>query len=132
MFVPAVALLAIVVVLPRVPAMKTSVVEAGARFVQTAAYRTAVLDGRNVFVPAQDRAMPYEVVPGLISTAGAIGLALLALFPGWLAVGRPGAAVGRALHPVRRLQSGHAGDYVAWLTFGVAVFGGLFAFLLRR
>ena len=28
-----------------------------------------------------------------------------------------------SMQPVRRLQSGHPGDYVAWLTFGVAVFG---------
>lgn len=27
------------------------------------------------------------------------------------------------MQPVRDLQSGHPGDYVAWLTFGVAVFG---------
>jgi hypothetical protein len=29
------------------------------------------------------------------------------------------------------VQTGHIGDYVAWLTFGVAVIGGLFAVTIR-
>jgi hypothetical protein len=32
---------------------------------------------------------------------------------------------------LRALHSGHVGDYVAWLTFGVAALGGAFAFVLR-
>jgi multicomponent Na+:H+ antiporter subunit D len=40
-------------------------------------------------------------------------------------------ALGRALAPLRAAHSGHVGDYVAWLTFGVAVVGGLFAVTLR-
>ena len=32
---------------------------------------------------------------------------------------------------VRELHSGHPGDYVAWLTFGAAAFGGTFAVVLR-
>jgi hypothetical protein len=32
---------------------------------------------------------------------------------------------------LRELHSGHVGDYVAWLTVGVASFGGLCAWLLR-
>ena len=34
--------------------------------------------------------------------------------------------------PLRYLHSGHVGDYVAWLTFGVLCFGALFGFLVRR
>jgi multicomponent Na+:H+ antiporter subunit D len=40
-------------------------------------------------------------------------------------------ALARALAPLRAAHSGHVGDYVAWLTFGVAVVGGLFAVTLR-
>lgn len=29
------------------------------------------------------------------------------------------------------VHSGHVGDYVAWLTFGLAALGGAFAFVLR-
>jgi multicomponent Na+:H+ antiporter subunit D len=40
-------------------------------------------------------------------------------------------ALTRALAPLRAVHSGQVGDYVAWLTFGVAVIGGLFAVTLR-
>ena len=35
------------------------------------------------------------------------------------------------LSPLRTLHSGHVGDYIAWLTVGVAVFGGILAALIR-
>ncbi len=40
--------------------------------------------------------------------------------------GRGGAAE-RALVGLRRLHSGHVGDYVTWLVVGTVVFGGIFA-----
>ncbi|MGW7569961.1 complex I subunit 5 family protein [Streptomyces tendae] len=60
---------------------------------------------------------PLGVGLGLLSTVLAVALAALA-------VGRPGllAAPGWAL-PLRRLQSGHIGDYVAWLLVGTTVLG---------
>ncbi|MFD3585380.1 complex I subunit 5 family protein [Streptomyces sp. NPDC058683] len=59
------------------------------------------------------------VLLGCLSTLLAVGLAALA-------VTRPGLLVarGRAL-PLRRLQSGHVGDYVAWLLVGAATLGAL-------
>ncbi|MET9144744.1 complex I subunit 5 family protein [Streptomyces sp. NPDC004042] len=52
--------------------------------------------------------------------------ALLAVAVAGVAVARPGllAAPGWAL-PLRRLQSGHVGDYVAWLLVGAALLGAL-------
>jgi hypothetical protein len=38
---------------------------------------------------------------------------------------------GRAARPLKRVHSGHPGDYVAWATVGVAVFGVLFALAVR-
>jgi hypothetical protein len=35
------------------------------------------------------------------------------------------------LRVLRDLHSGHIGDYIAWLTFGTAVIGGLFAISFR-
>ncbi|HKT50454.1 MAG TPA: hypothetical protein VJV96_09150 [Candidatus Angelobacter sp.] len=35
------------------------------------------------------------------------------------------------LRPLRILRSGHMGDYVAWLTAGVAAIGGLFAYFIH-
>jgi hypothetical protein len=37
----------------------------------------------------------------------------------------------QALEPLRAVHSGHVGDYVAWLTFGVAAVGGLLALAIR-
>ncbi|MFJ8630531.1 complex I subunit 5 family protein [Streptomyces sp. NPDC093568] len=62
---------------------------------------------------------PVGVLLDLISTALALGLAAVA-------VTRPGllTAPDRA-RPLRRLQSGHVGDYVAWLLVGATVLGAL-------
>ncbi|NEB61094.1 NADH dehydrogenase [Streptomyces diastaticus] len=60
---------------------------------------------------------PLGVGLGLLSSLLAVALAAVA-------VARPGrlAVPGRAL-PLRRLQSGHIGDYVAWLLVGTTVLG---------
>ncbi|MEU6474900.1 complex I subunit 5 family protein [Streptomyces massasporeus] len=62
---------------------------------------------------------PLGVLLGLASAALALALAAVA-------VARPRllAAPGRAL-PLRRLQSGHVGDYVAWLLVGTSLLGAL-------
>ncbi|GAA4324785.1 hypothetical protein GCM10023086_51440 [Streptomyces venetus] len=62
---------------------------------------------------------PLGVLLGLVSTALALALAAVA-------VTRPRliAAPGRAL-PLRRLQSGHVGDYVAWFLVGTTLLGAL-------
>ncbi|MFI6854103.1 hypothetical protein [Streptomyces sp. NPDC050416] len=57
---------------------------------------------------------PPGVLLGLASTALALALAAVA-------VTRPR---GRAL-PLRRLHSGHVGDYVAWLLVGTTLLGAL-------
>ncbi|WP_251096045.1 complex I subunit 5 family protein [Streptomyces sp. Caat 7-52] len=59
------------------------------------------------------------VLLGVASTVLAVALAGLAVTrPGWTAA--PGWAA-----PLRRLQSGHVGDYVAWLLMGATVLGAL-------
>ncbi|MFF6996773.1 complex I subunit 5 family protein [Streptomyces sp. NPDC008313] len=60
---------------------------------------------------------PAGVLLGLASTALALGLAALA-------VTRPELLGERAwTEPLRRLQSGHIGDYVAWMLAGAALLG---------
>ncbi|AKJ09070.1 NADH dehydrogenase [Streptomyces incarnatus] len=67
--------------------------------------------------PAQWTA--HGVLLGLASTVLAVGLAGLAVTrPHWTAA--PDWA-----RPLRRLQSGHVGDYVAWLLMGATVLGAL-------
>ncbi|MGP3938735.1 complex I subunit 5 family protein [Streptomyces sp. 6N106] len=100
-----------------IPAVASAVDRAGALFTDTGGYRRSVLDGRAAAVPASvpPHWQATGILLGLLSTALAITLATLA-------VRRP-VRTGTAalLAPVRRLQSGHIGDYVAWLVAGTAL-----------
>ncbi|MEU6669064.1 proton-conducting transporter membrane subunit [Streptomyces sp. NPDC046727] len=61
----------------------------------------------------------HGVLLGMVSTALAVALAGLAVTrPRWVAAPEWAA-------PLRRLQSGHVGDYVAWLLMGATVLGAL-------
>ncbi|MFD5392399.1 hypothetical protein ACFWMG_47320 [Streptomyces sp. NPDC127074] len=99
------------------PAVAAAVGRAGALFTATGGYRRSMLDGRAAAVPASvpPHWQATGILLGLLSTALAIALATLA-------VRRP-VRTGTAalLAPVRRLQSGHIGDYVAWLVAGTAL-----------
>lgn len=95
-----------------------------------------VLDGVALAPPTVESPKPLGVsaVRGVLVTAGAVLLAALTLFRKSLptTVRRSVAElVEGGLHSLRELHSGHVGDYVAWLTVGVASFGGLCAWLLR-
>jgi multicomponent Na+:H+ antiporter subunit D len=116
-----------------VPGIVDGVQEAAARFADRGAYAAAVL-GRPAGAPAEADLF----TPGL--TAAALGvasvLAALALAAGMLrgrSVPFPAAArrpAAQAFFRLRRLHSGQIGDYVAWLTVGVAVLGGALALQL--
>jgi multicomponent Na+:H+ antiporter subunit D len=75
---------------------------------------------------------PY--VYGAISTVGALGFALFGLYRRRLPaeVRRwPGRVSAGPAAVLKDLHSGLVGDYVAWLTFGVAALGGLLALTVR-
>jgi multicomponent Na+:H+ antiporter subunit D len=59
------------------------------------------------------------VLLGLTSTLLAVALAALAV------TRREGLPGGAWAGPLRRLRSGHIGDYVAWLLAGAALLGAL-------
>jgi multicomponent Na+:H+ antiporter subunit D len=119
------------------PGLAHAAQEAAARFLDHDAYTAVVLYG----LPTGQYSVgsPHTLTgPALlyaaVSTIGALALALLALFGRGLpyqlpralvAVARAGSARLRALH------SGYPGDYVVWLTLGVAVFGSLLGLTLR-
>ena len=65
----------------------------------------------------------------IVSTVGAAALAAFALWRRRLpaALRSPGRLLVPSLDALRGLHTGHVGDYVAWLTFGAAVPGGLLA-----
>ncbi|HLK32473.1 MAG TPA: hypothetical protein VKT29_05245, partial [Terriglobales bacterium] len=65
------------------------------------------------------------------TTAAALGLALFSLSRYWPrkhALTRP---VSGAVRVLRLVHSGHIGDYIAFLTFGVAAFGVVLAALIH-
>ncbi|OMI33018.1 NADH-ubiquinone/plastoquinone (complex I) oxidoreductase, partial [Streptomyces sparsogenes DSM 40356] len=100
---------------------------AGRLFTDARGYRAAVLDGRPVAAPAAvaQHWPTTGILLGLLSTALAAALAALAVW-------RPARTGATALTaPVRRLQSGHIGDYVAWLVVGMALLTALTATGLR-
>jgi multicomponent Na+:H+ antiporter subunit D len=111
-----------------VPGLPHAALEAATRFTDTGAYAGAVLRGTTQTAAH----VPHESPTGasyLYGVGAVVGAVLVAtasaLRVGAVDVFRPGFARLRALH------SGHVGDYVAWLTTGVAVIGATFALTLR-
>jgi multicomponent Na+:H+ antiporter subunit D len=106
--------------------------EAAHQFVDGAGYAAVVLDHRAAVPPPPGRwvtttsALSWSAVTLL----GSFALAGLSLYRDRLPRAAT-SALGRALQPLRAAHSGHIGDYVAWLTFGTAVIGGLFALTIR-
>ncbi|MEU9044263.1 MULTISPECIES: complex I subunit 5 family protein [unclassified Kitasatospora] len=116
--VPAV-LLATGLVLGCVPAVATAVARGAATFTDPARYAAAVLPATGPG-PAAVAAMAdwtgAGIALGLLSAGLACALATAAaLRP------RPTDPAPSAMHVLRRLHSGHLGDYLAWLAVGVAV-----------
>lgn len=134
MFIPAVVLIVLGIVVSLVPQLR-SIGEANARlFTDQSSYAREVLNNIQAVAPSRlpPEALTTSIVRSLIVAALALLLALGSIFRE-----RLGAAFNftRSLElgntALRKLHSGHPGDYVAWLTFGAALLGGVFAWFLR-
>ncbi|HEX6701890.1 MAG TPA: proton-conducting transporter membrane subunit [Gaiellaceae bacterium] len=128
LLVPAAVLLVLGVAVSVWPGAGDHAASAAARVTNHAAHAREVLDGRRatsieVDVGGVDA---VSVASGLVSAAGAVGLALLTLRRRRVS-DLPGLRVGA----LKAVHSGVVGDYVAWLVVGLALVGGLFAVLLR-
>lgn len=107
------------------PGARDAVVAAGHRFVDGAGYARQALSQAPAAALHLPPSAPWSVsgvLPGVLTAALAVCFATLGLYARRLprplqAAGRPGVPVMRGLH---RLHSGHVGDYLAWLLFGVA------------
>jgi multicomponent Na+:H+ antiporter subunit D len=137
LFVPALGLLLMGLAVGVLPGLAHAAQEAAARFVNHEAYTAAVLYGLpdgQATVGSPHALMGLGLLYAVGSTVGALALALLALFGRNLPyrVSRRLVDVAQAgSRHLRDLHSGHPGDYVAWLTVGVAVFGGLLGLTLH-
>jgi multicomponent Na+:H+ antiporter subunit D len=106
--------------------------EAARAFTDGVGYAASVLDRQPAVAvpPAHWTTTTESLVWSVATVVGAFVLGGLSLYRTRL----PGAAqrgLARAVSPLRAAHSGHVGDYVAWLTFGVAFIGGLFAMTIR-
>ncbi|HWB72433.1 MAG TPA: hypothetical protein VG452_09440, partial [Egibacteraceae bacterium] len=118
------------------PPLAQTAVAAAERFVDPVAYHTAVLDAVPHPLPAPSGSTGLSgkaALLGLVGSVAAAATALVALFRDRIPspVRAPLAdAVGAPLRVLRRLQSGHVGDYVTWLVLGAAVLGGTYLVVL--
>jgi multicomponent Na+:H+ antiporter subunit D len=115
-----------------IPSLAAHVQEAAHRFVEHGDYARVVLEQRPPLpVPPESWHTTYASIAWSLVTL--TGSALV----GWASLYRArmpralSAELARCLQPLRAVHSGHIGDYVAWLTFGTAVIGGLFALTIR-
>jgi multicomponent Na+:H+ antiporter subunit D len=106
--------------------------EAAHSFVEHGDYARVVLDHRpRSPVPAGEwQTTSSSIVWSLVTLVGSAAVGFLSLYRARLPQ-RVSGTMARALAPLRAAHSGHVGDYVAWLTFGTAVIGGLFALTIR-
>ena len=129
LLLPAAFLAAAPIVLGCVPGVRERFLAAAARFVDADAYRSAVLDGSTSAYEPASTSFPIPTEAYLLAAATILGALLIAgaviaaRGRGWSQVG----ALGALLGPLRRLHSGHIGDYVAWSIIGLGAVGVAFA-----
>jgi len=132
--VPAV-LLAGSIVLGLIPGLVPGIERAAAHFHDHAAYARWVLQGAAPhFAPvSSSHVETFDYLYAAGGTLGALALAGLTLFAPTLHRRLPPAVIEplrTALSGLRRLHSGHIGDYIAWWTTAAAMLGGASLILL--
>ncbi|MGI4827982.1 MAG: complex I subunit 5 family protein [Janthinobacterium lividum] len=140
-FIPPASCLVVAMLLFLLPHFTPWMADASARFANQTGYWHTVYTGQTV-VGAPDLPsgaalatgsnLRDSVLHGFIATSLAMLLALSSVYRHKLPKKiRLGSYLESGLQPLRALQSGHPGDYVLWLTVGVASFGLLTTLLLR-
>jgi len=121
-----------------IPRFAAALGSAAARFEDQSAYASLVLNGVRTVRPAAlypqapADVTAASVITALCSVAGAVLLALVALYWRRLPVLRRGYEPGAGLAPaIESFQSGVVNDYIAWLVLGVAALGGVLALVIR-
>ncbi len=121
-----------------IPRWAAAVESAAVRFADQPAYESLVLQGMRtahpvtVYPQAPPDVTAASVITALCSVAGAVLLALAALYWRRLPVLRRGYEPGSGLtNAIRSFQSGIVNDYITWLVAGVAALGGILALIVR-
>ncbi|MFL5928216.1 MAG: complex I subunit 5 family protein, partial [Gaiellaceae bacterium] len=107
-------------------------VEAAHQFVDRESYARVVLDHRppTPAPPEVWHTTTTSIVWAMVTLVGSFAVGYASLYRRRLPR-RVAAALAAGLAPLRAVHSGHIGDYIAWLTFGTAVIGGVFALTIR-
>ncbi len=134
MFGPAAVLVILAFAIGLLPGVRQAVQNAGVRMADAAGYQAIVLD--HASLPANP--LPVEhvfpassVMRALAAALFAVALAAFSLSPYWPRKKSAFHPVKAAVLGLRKLHSGHVGDYVALLTLGVAVFGVALSVLIK-
>jgi multicomponent Na+:H+ antiporter subunit D len=134
-FVPPLVCIVFAVALTFIPDSQYGVRQAAARVYDQAAYLDTVYTGHSIplaALPSWRNEILGASIHGTIAVLLALALACTSVFRGKLARSlRIGAFLEGPLTTLRALQSGQPGDYVLWLTVGLAIFGSAILFLLR-
>jgi multicomponent Na+:H+ antiporter subunit D len=112
--------------------LATRAVEAAHTFTDRLGYAAAVLDHRVPPPPPPEswHTTTSSIAWATVTLVGSLVIGFASVYRNrWPEVATR--ALDRAYAPLRAVHSGHVGDYVAWLTFGTAVIGGLFAVTIR-
>ncbi len=112
-----------------IPHLATAVVGASARFEDAAGYAGRVLNGIAIRPIAAQAPDVSAHILSLATLGLAVLIALIDLFSD--RARKIVIAMSRPLKPIRMLHSGHVGDYVAFVTFGIAIFGVVCGLWLR-
>ncbi len=134
MYAPAAALVLLAIAIGLTPGVARVTRTAAILMQDRAGYQARVLEHARIAVaPAPEKHTPMgeSLAWSLAASAAALGVGFLSLsryWPGKDALTRPAAITVRNL---RKIHSGHVGDYVAFLTFGVAAFGIALALLVH-
>ena len=134
MFIPTAALILLGISVIAIPRLRSAAEARAQFFTDQSSYAHAVLDSAQRAGPVRVPPQPLtsSIVRSSIAGMLALLLALASVFR---------KSFGRALNFTRSLElgnsvlrglhSGHPGDYVAWLSVGTALLGGLFVWFLR-
>jgi multicomponent Na+:H+ antiporter subunit D len=129
MWIPAMALVAGGLFMGALPNLQSAALAGAVRFEDRTGYAQRVLEGVPLLTPASFGGRPFDAGAGMMAITGGLALALGYLL--WERGRRALDAIASPLRIMRDLHSGHVGDYVTWLTFGVATFGLLGLLFLR-
>ena len=138
MIVPPIVLVLVAAAIALIPQLGSAVQAAAVRFEDQAGYNATVLAGAHVVHPVAIAAAEAtgitvtDVLAGAGTAAGAVALALAALYWRRLPLLRRGYEPGAGLtKPVEQFQSGVINDYLTWTVLGLACVGGALALVIR-